>query len=84
MPPGTVYVLARTRLGVGQVRVLPPDPDRAADWAGTWLIDGAGYWVQQEQPDDARIHRCQRSGARAIGRCKVELTDTSESDAAAR
>ena len=25
--------------------------DRAADWAGTWLVDGAGHWVQQEQPD---------------------------------
>ena len=24
---------------------------RAADWAGTWLVDGAGHWVQQEQPD---------------------------------
>ena len=25
--------------------------ERAADWAGTWLVDGAGHWVQQEQPD---------------------------------
>ena len=24
--------------------------ERAADWAGTWLVDGAGHWVQQEQP----------------------------------
>jgi hypothetical protein len=25
--------------------------ERSADWAGTWLVDGAGHWVQQEQPD---------------------------------
>ena len=25
--------------------------ERAADWAGTRLVDGAGHWVQQEQPD---------------------------------
>ena len=25
--------------------------ERAADWAGTWLVDGAGHWVQQEQSD---------------------------------
>ena len=24
---------------------------RAAAWAGTWLIEGAGHWVQQEQPE---------------------------------
>ena len=24
--------------------------EHAADWAGTWLVDGAGHWVQQEQP----------------------------------
>ena len=23
---------------------------RAAAWAGTWLVEGAGHWVQQEQP----------------------------------
>ena len=45
---------------------------RAADWAGTWLVDGAGHWVQQEQPDavSARLtafasgHAGTRSGAR--------------------
>ena len=45
---------------------------RAADWAGTWLVDGAGHWVQQEQPDavSARLtafasgHGGARSGAR--------------------
>ena len=25
--------------------------ERAARWAGTWLIEGAGHWVQQEQPE---------------------------------
>ena len=25
--------------------------ERAAAWAGTWLIEGAGHWVQQERPD---------------------------------
>ena len=25
--------------------------ERAAAWAGTWLIEGAGHWVQQEQPE---------------------------------
>ena len=25
--------------------------ERAAIWAGTWLIDGAGHWVQQEQAE---------------------------------
>ena len=25
--------------------------ERATDWAGTWLVDGAGHWVQQERPD---------------------------------
>ena len=25
--------------------------ERATDWTGTWLVDGAGHWVQQEQPD---------------------------------
>ena len=24
---------------------------RAAAWVGTWLLDGAGHWVQQEQPE---------------------------------
>ena len=24
--------------------------ERAAAWAGTWLTEGAGHWVQQEQP----------------------------------
>ena len=24
---------------------------RAARWTGTWLIEGAGHWVQQEQPE---------------------------------
>ena len=24
---------------------------KSADWAGIWLVDGAGHWVQQEQPD---------------------------------
>ena len=45
---------------------------RAADWAGIWLVDGAGHWVQQEQPDavSARLtafasgHGGTRSGAR--------------------
>ncbi|MYE01185.1 MAG: alpha/beta hydrolase [Alphaproteobacteria bacterium] len=23
----------------------------AAAWAGTWLVEGAGHWVQQERPD---------------------------------
>ena len=44
----------------------------AADWAGTWLVDGAGHWVQQEQPDavSARLtafasgHGGARPGAR--------------------
>ena len=46
--------------------------ERAADWAGTWLVDGAGHWVQQEQPDavSARLtafssgHCGSRPGAR--------------------
>ena len=46
--------------------------ERAADWAGTWLVDGAGHWVQQEQPDavSARLmafasgHAGSRPGAR--------------------
>ena len=25
--------------------------ERAARWAGTWLIEGAGHWVQQERPE---------------------------------
>ena len=25
--------------------------ERAAAWAGTWLVEGAGHWVQQERPD---------------------------------
>ncbi len=25
--------------------------ERAACWAGTWLIEGAGHWVQQERPE---------------------------------
>ena len=45
---------------------------KSADWAGTWLVDGAGHWVQQEQPDavSARLtafasgHGGTRSGAR--------------------
>ena len=27
--------------------------ERAAAWAGTWLVDGAGHWVQQERPEAA-------------------------------
>ena len=45
---------------------------KSADWAGTWLVDGAGHWVQQEQPDavSARLlafasgHAGSRLGAR--------------------
>ena len=51
---------------------LEATEERAADWAGTWLVDGAGHWVQQEQPDavSARLtafalgHGGTRSGAR--------------------
>ena len=38
--------------------------ERAADWAGTWLVDGAGHWVQQERPDavSARLTVFARGG----------------------
>ena len=27
------------------------ETEACADYRGTYLIDGAGHWVQQEQPD---------------------------------
>ena len=54
--------------------------ERATDWAGTWLVDGAGHWVQQEQPDavSARLmafasgHGGSRPSARPL-RCGPQL-----------
>ncbi len=37
--------------GIHQVPgALEAMEERAAHWAGTWLTDGAGHWVQQERP----------------------------------
>ena len=46
------FVSGAADWGIHQVPgALEAMEERAAAWAGTWLVDGAGHWVQQEQPD---------------------------------
>ena len=46
------FIAGAADWGIQQVPgALETMEERAADWAGTWLVGGAGHWVQQEQPD---------------------------------
>ena len=46
------FIAGAADWGIHQVPgALEAMEERSADWAGTWLVDGAGHWVQQEQPD---------------------------------
>ena len=46
------FIAGAADWGIHQVPgALEAMEERAADWAGAWLVDGAGHWVQQERPD---------------------------------
>ena len=68
------FIAGAADWGIHQVPgALEAMEERAADWAGTWLVDGAGHWVQQERPDavSARLTAFARGGTEG-GACHGE------------
>ena len=66
------FIAGAADWGIHQVPgALEAMEERAADWAGTWLVDGAGHWVQQEQPDavSARLTAFARDGREGGASC---------------